>query len=157
MLDLMVGATILLAAVGVVVPIIPGVVLAVAALFVWALLTASSGAWWLFAAAVAVILVGQFGKYLLPGRRMAAAGIPGRSLVVGGLAGIVGFFAIPLVGLPLGFVAGIYLAEHLRLQEWTSARHSTWVALRATGLSMLIELASVLLAGALWLSRVLVA
>lgn len=154
LLDLLVGVALLLAAVGVVIPVLPGVALAVATLLLWALLTPHTGAWWLLAATVGIIAAGQGLKYWLPGRRMTAAGIPRSSLIAGGLAGIVGFFAIPIVGLPVGFVAGTYVAEQMRVREWAAARRSTGVALRATGLAMLIELASVLLAGTFWLSRI---
>jgi hypothetical protein len=50
-----------------------------------------------------------------------------------------------VVGLFVGFVGGIYLAELSRV-GYSSAWPSTWAALKATGLSLLIELASGLLA-----------
>lgn len=153
-LNLLVGLTLLVAAGGVVLPFLPGVLLAVAALLVWAIATPGAGAWALFAAAMAIIVAGQVLKYLLPGRSLTAAGVPGSSLIVGGLVGIVGFFAIPVVGLPIGFVGGVYVAEHYRLRDWPAAKASTITALKATGFSMLIELTSILLAGSLWLAQV---
>ncbi|MGV1004972.1 MAG: DUF456 domain-containing protein [Candidatus Nanopelagicales bacterium] len=153
-LNLLVGLTLLVAAAGVVLPLLPGVLLAVAALLVWAIYTPGAGAWGLFAAALAIIVAGQVLKYLIPGRTMSAAGVPGRSLVIGGLVGIVGFFAIPVVGLPIGFIGGVYVAEHVRLRDWPAAKASTITALKATGFSMLIELASILLAGSVWLAQV---
>jgi uncharacterized protein len=62
-------------------------------------------------------------------------------LVLGGLVGIVGFFVVPVVGLPLGFVLGIYLAELQRVgreNAWPATKH----ALAAVGLALLIELAA---------------
>jgi len=61
----------------------------------------------------------------------------------------VGFFVIPVVGLLVGFVAGIYLAELLRVGR-ARAWPSTGAALRAAGLSLLIELAAGLLAAVVW-------
>jgi hypothetical protein len=81
---------------------------------------------------------------------MSAAGVPGRSILVGGVAAIVGFFVIPFVGLIVGFIGGVYVAEHARLRDWEAARGSTWVAMKATGFSILIELAAVLVAGTIW-------
>jgi uncharacterized protein YqgC (DUF456 family) len=93
---------------------------------------------------------------LLPGRRMRDAGVPGRTLVAGGLLGIVGFFVVPVVGLLLGFVLGVYLAELARIgraRAWPSARH----ALTAVGWSILIELAAALLATAVWVGALVLA
>ena len=55
--------------------------------------------------------------------------------------GVVGFFVIPVVGLFVGFVLGIYLAERRRVGQ-ADAWPSTKAALRAVGLSILIELTS---------------
>ena len=97
-----------------------------------------------------LIGVGAVVKYVVPGRRLQASGVPGRSLVVGGLAGVVGFFVVPVVGLLLGFVAGVYLSELARVGA-ARARTTTVAALRAAGLAMLIELAAGLLAATTWL------
>ena len=76
-------------------------------------------------------------------------------LVVGGLLGIVGFFVIPLVGLFVGFVLGVYLAELQRVGQ-ANAWPSTWAAVKAAGLSILIELASGLLAASAFVVGVVV-
>lgn len=143
--DLLAVTLLLIAAVGVVVPVLPGVLLAAATVLGWAILSGGT-AWWFATAALLVLAVGKVVKYLLPGRRLADAGVPARSLVIAGGAGIVGFFAIPVVGLPVGFVAGAYLAEWHRLRDAAAAGRSTRHALTAVGWSILIELASVLLA-----------
>lgn len=153
-LDVLVAATLLIAAVGIVVPVLPGTVLAVVALVLWATLTGGPAAWSAVVIALLIIGLGQVLKYLVPGRSMTSAGIPGRSIMIGGLAALVGFFVIPVVGILVGFVAGVYAAEHLRLGTWDAARSSTAVALRATGLSIIIELAAVLLAGSVWATAV---
>lgn len=150
LLNLLVGLALLVAAAGIVVPILPGTLLAIGALLVWAILTGGTTAWLAFAAMAAVIGLGQVLKYLLPHRTMSAAGVPGRSILVGGIAAIVGFFVIPFVGLVVGFIGGVYVAEHARLRDWEAARGSTWVAMKATGFSILIELAAVLVAGTIW-------
>ena len=62
------------------------------------------------------------------------------------MLGIVGFFVIPVVGLFLGFVLGIYLAELSRLKESALAWPSTRRALGAVGWSILIELVTGLIA-----------
>jgi hypothetical protein len=51
--------------------------------------------------------------------------------------GIVGFFVVPVVGLFIGFVLGVWLAEMLRLGDSGTAWRSTRHALVAVGLSIL--------------------
>lgn len=149
-LNLLVGIALIVGVAGLIVPGLPGTVLIAGALLVWAILTGGTGAWVAFAIMAVLLAVGQVLKYLLPGRSMQAAGVPGRSIMIGGVAAIAGFFLIPVVGLFVGFIGGVYVAEHLRLQSWPAARQSTWVAMKATGFSMLIELAAALLAIAVW-------
>ena len=59
---------------------------------------------------------------------------------------MVGFFVIPVIGLPIGFVLGVYGAESLRQRDQQAARRSTGLAMRAVGLAILVELAGALIA-----------
>jgi uncharacterized protein YqgC (DUF456 family) len=148
--DLVVGLAVLVGLAGIVVPVLPGSVLILGAVLVWAL-EVGTGPGWLVLGIVALLLVaGAVVKYAVPGRRLKADGVPNRTLVVGGLAGFVGFFVIPVVGLLVGFVLGVYLSEVQRVGRGL-AWPSTASALRAVGLSVLIELAAGLLAALTWL------
>ncbi len=149
-IEVAVAIAIVVGVVGVVVPLLPGAVLVVVALLVWALAEGSPTGWVAFALAAAVVGAGQVLKYTVPGRHLQRHGVPNRSLVAGGLLGIVGFFVIPVVGVVVGFVVGIYLSELQRVGR-RSAWPATRAALRATGLSMLIELASTLIAAVIWI------
>ena len=153
--ELLVGIVIALGLIGVLVPVLPGLVLVWVAILVWALAVRDSAAWTVLALATVLFAAGTIAKYVVPGRRLRRAGVPWRSTAVGAVAGLVGFFVIPVVGLVVGFVLGVYLAEWRRLQApgpaWRSTRH----ALAAAGVSMLIELgAGVVMAGC-WLAGVL--
>lgn len=152
--DLLVALTILGAAVGCVVPILPGGLLALGAIAVWAVVERDAIGWLVLAVAAVLVLAGQVVKYVWPGRQLSANGVPGVSIVTGGLLGIVGFFLVPVIGLPLGFVVGVFGAELVRSRTAAAAWASTVAALKATGLSILIELASVLLAGSVWAAGV---
>jgi hypothetical protein len=68
---------------------------------------------------------------------------------------VIGLFVIPLVGLPVGFVAGVFLAERWRLDSAEAARDSTVLALKAAGWSLLIEFATGLLMALTWLVMVI--
>lgn len=144
---------ILIGLAGVVVPILPGVLLIAGALVVWAWDTGSGLAWGIAWSGVVILALGFVIKYAVPHRRLKDAGVPRRTIVLGAVLGIVGFFVIPVVGLFMGFVGGVWLAESSRLgrgQAWPSTK----AALKATGLSILIELASGLLAAAWFIGGV---
>ena len=137
------------------VPVLPGLLLVLAGILVWALERQDATGWTVLAVATALVVTGSVVKYLLPGRRLRERGVPWSTLALGGLLGVVGFFVIPLLGLPLGFVLGVYLAERSRLQTHEAAWPSTVGALKAVGWSIAIELAAGLLAAAVWLVAVL--
>jgi len=151
----LVGLAILVGLLGVIVPALPGLLLVWGAVLVWALVERTALAWVVLAVATALVATGEVVKYLIPSRRMRAAGVPATSLAAGGVLAIVGFFVIPVVGGLIGFVLGVYLAERLRLPGHAEAWPSTLHALKAAGLSMLIELGAWLLVAGTWLGAVL--
>jgi len=109
--ELVVGLVLLVGLFGVVVQVLPGGLLVLGAIAVWAVLTGTGLAWTVLAVAVVATVVAGAGKYLLAGRHLRSAGVPTSTLVWGGLAGAVGFFVLPVVGLPVGFVLAVYLVE----------------------------------------------
>jgi uncharacterized protein YqgC (DUF456 family) len=98
----------------------------------------------------AVLVVSTLIKYLWPARRMRAADVSTWSLMAGAVLGIIGFFVIPVLGLVIGFVLGIYVAELAKRGDqrvaWTSTKH----ALNGVALSVGVELCGALLATATW-------
>lgn len=138
---------------GIIVPVIPGLLLILGGLLLWAVDVNTSTGWLVFAVAAGFLAVGTVVKYVVPGRRLKAAGVPRSTMVVGGVVGVVGFFVIPVVGLFIGFVLGVYAAERRRLGT-QAAGPATRHALKAVGLSILIELTASLLAVATWATGV---
>jgi uncharacterized protein len=153
----LVGVAIAVGLAGVLLPVVPGLLLCWGAVLVWALAERTAVAWTVLTVATALFAVSQVVKYLVPGRRLRSAGVPWGSLAAGGVLGVVGFFVIPVVGMVLGFVGGVYGAERLRLRTHAAAWPSTVRALQAVGLSVLIELGAGLLIAATWLAAVLLA
>jgi uncharacterized protein len=153
-LEILVALAIAIGLVGVLVPVLPGSLLVGAAVLVWAAGHGGTTAWVVAAVALALLVAGLVVKYLVPGRRLQRAGVPTRTLLLGGVLGVVGFFVVPVVGLPLGFVLGIYLSEWHRLGGRGGAHRDAWPAtvhaLKAVGLGILIELAFGVLAAATW-------
>jgi uncharacterized protein YqgC (DUF456 family) len=146
----LVGLAIAAGLVGIVVAAIPGLILIWAAVGVWAFVEQSFLGWLIFAIATLLAIAGQVAKYVIPGKRLKEAGIPTRSLLLGGLLSLIGFFVIPIVGFVIGFVVGVYLSERGRLGSHAQAWPSTIHALRAAGLSIVIELAAGLFIAGLW-------
>jgi uncharacterized protein YqgC (DUF456 family) len=149
-----VGLAIIIGLAGIVVPVLPGSILIGLAIGVWAIAT-GGWAWAVFAGAALFLVIGAVSTYVLAARRSRAAGVPGSSLVIAGVAGIVGFFVVPVIGLLLFFPLGLFGAEYLRLRDTRDALRTAGIALRAVGLGMLIELGTALLAAGLWLAAVL--
>lgn len=143
--------------VGIVLPILPGLVLVVAGVAVWAVPRGDAVAWIVLGIVVAIVVIGSVAKYLLPGRALRESGVPGRTIAAGAVLGVIGFFVIPVIGLFIGFVLGIYLAELSRLSGHDAAWPSTRRALTAVGWSIVIEMATGLLAAAVWVGALVFA
>jgi uncharacterized protein len=141
--------------VGIVLPILPGLVLVVAGVAVWAVPRGDAVAWIVLGIVVAIVVIGSVAKYLLPGQALRESGVPGRTIAAGAVLGVIGFFVIPVIGLFIGFVLGIYLAELSRLSGHDAAWPSTRRALTAVGWSIVIEMATGLLAAAVWVGALI--
>lgn len=148
---LLCGLAIAAGVVGVIVPVLPGLLLCWLGVLAWAVFgDAGWGKWPVLAVVTGFAVAGTVVKYLWPGRNLKRSGVPNSTLLVGGALGLVGFFVVPIVGLVLGFVLGVWLAERARLGDHRQAWPSTVHALKAAGLSMLIELAAALAIAATW-------
>ena len=153
--EILVAVLIAVGIAGIIVPVLPGTLLVLGAILVWALAVGTATGWLVLGVCAALLVGGSVVKYLVPGRRLKAAGVPHRTLLVGALLAFVGFFVIPLVGMFIGFVLGVYLAERARVGA-SGAWPSTVGALRAVGVSILIELVAAFLAAVTWVVGVAV-
>lgn len=150
--QVLVGLVMVGGLVGVLLPVLPGLLLIWAAGLWWTLADGGGPVRWTVLGVLTVLLaLGTVTKYVLPARSAAARGAPVSTLVVGALAGLVGFFVIPVVGLLVGGIAGIYLAEYARLRDGGRAWTSTRAALVAIGIGVLVELTAGALMVATWL------
>jgi uncharacterized protein YqgC (DUF456 family) len=152
-IDVIAGIVIAFGIVGVVIPVLPGLLLSL----LWALLSgAGQLRWVVLAIATVVAVVGAAIKYLLPSRRLKSVGVPNSALFAGGVLGLIGFFVVPVVGVVIGFVLGVYLVERVRLgpgRAWPSTRE----AITAAGLAMLIEFTTSVAVAVVWVFGLLAA
>ncbi|MGH3544873.1 MAG: DUF456 domain-containing protein [Mycobacteriales bacterium] len=151
------AALMVIGAIGVIVPILPGLLLCLAGVLVWTYFGDHGDIGWIvFGACAAWFVVGTVVKYALAGSRAKRDGVPSRTLLVAGLAGLAGMFLIPIAGLFVGFVAGVWLMEANRLGSTKQAWPATVVALKAVGLAVAVELVTGALIIGTWLVGMLV-
>lgn len=136
--------------VGIVIPVIPGLLLAVLGVLLWAYETGGATAWTFFGVCLAIYLAGVATQFLVPGKRLREQGVKTTTLLLAVVLGIIGMFIIPIVGFIVGFVLGIFLVEQGRSRDRTQAWTRTKHALKAIALSMGIELCAGVLIAVTW-------
>ncbi len=133
---------------GIVVPVLPGSLAILGGLLVWAIWGGSPFGWLVFGIGATFVAAGASAQYLITGRRLKERAIPNRSVIIGLVAGVIGLFVIPFLGLPIGFTIGLLASEYARVRNLREAASTSWTALKSVGLGMLVELALALCAAA---------
>ncbi|UNO39376.1 DUF456 domain-containing protein [Streptomyces sp. MST-110588] len=151
---LAVGLVLLLGLLGVLIPGVPGPPIVWAGVLWWALTEQSDPAWSVLIGATGLLLLNQALIWVLPTRSLRGVGAPYRTLFLSGVAGIAGFFVVPVVGAVLGSVGGLYVLERSRLGSHGDAAASVRTVMRSVGLAVLVELLSCLLVVGGWLCAV---
>ena len=141
---------------GIVVPVLPGGVTIAISLLIWALVLQNTVGWVVFGLGAVLVAIGMTASAVLTGKRLKARRIPNHSIVVGIVVGLVGMFVIPVLGLFIGFAAGLLLSEFLRQRDFGRALASSGVALKAMGIGIIVELGCAFAAGSIWTIGVLV-
>ena len=145
------GLAIVVGVAGTIIPVLPGSILIGASLLAWALWGgAGTTGWVVFGIGLAFVLAGMAAGAILTGRKLKEHSIPSRSVVVGLVLGVAGMFVIPVVGLFVGFAAGLLLSELQRTRAVGTAVASSWAALKATGFGMIVEFGLACLAASTW-------
>ena len=141
--------------VGLLLPVLPGLLLMWAATLGWVLLDGGGAVrWTAFGIITVLVAVGTAAAYWWSGRRASDAGAPWWVLAVGTLGMIIGFFTIPILGVVVGGVAAIWLAELIRLRDAKQAWDTTWAALQGYGIGTGIQVAAGVAVVLVWLMAV---
>lgn len=137
---LIAGALLVVGALGVVLPVLPGSLIIILTLLTWAVLVGGPVVW--VAAVIGMVLaaLGWSASTVMTGRALHRERIPRGPILVAIVAGLVGLFALPPLGLFIGFTLGLFGAElYRRAWDWQSAGRASLKALRAMGLGILLE------------------
>jgi uncharacterized protein YqgC (DUF456 family) len=148
------GLLMLVGLVGIVVPVLPGLLLVWLATALWAFDHPNHWSWAVFGLCGVVYVAGVVTQYLVPGRRLKDAGVKTTTLFLAVVLAVVGFFVIPVVGAPVGFVLGVFLVELGRKRDRRVAWRSTVHAVKAVMTSIGIELLAGFVIVALWVAGV---
>jgi uncharacterized protein YqgC (DUF456 family) len=142
--------------VGVVVPVVPGVVLIGLAGIASTFLLGVEGAGWALVVVLAFLTgAGAIASWVLPTRRGLKSDAARSSLVLALVGAVVGFFVIPVLGIVVGALLGLYLGEHQRTRDRQRAWATTVAVAKSYGVGVLVELAAGLALIAIWLTATL--
>lgn len=148
--SVIVGLALLVGALGTIIPVLPGSMLVIGALLVWAIAISGPIGWTVFAIGALLCGIGMTASAVLTGRKLKQREIPNRSILIGAVLGIIGAFVIPVVGLFVGFIIGLYGSEWARLGDAKQAWDASLVAMKSVGIGMLIEFGCAGAAIAVW-------
>ena len=136
---------------GTVVPLVPGLGLVAAAALAYGIVEGFGGVGVVaFAVIVALFVAGTAAGIVLPKRAAGGAGASRTSLLVGAVGAVIGFFAVPIVGLPLGGAVGVFVGELARSGDRSVAWRSTKATLKGFGVATLVQLGAGLAMAVVW-------
>ncbi|MGH2698916.1 MAG: DUF456 domain-containing protein [Actinomycetota bacterium] len=139
----LIGLAMAVGLIGSLLPLLPGLPIIWAAAFVYGLIDGFGGEGTVAIVLITVLAVaGIAAGLVLPHRRVAARGAPATTVAIGVVLGIIGFFAIPVVGLVVGAVGGVLLAERARTGDWATAWTTTRDMLVGFGIGVAVEFAA---------------
>jgi uncharacterized protein YqgC (DUF456 family) len=137
--DFLAGVLVLAGLVGIVVPVLPGLLLQIGAIAFWAFEESSFVGWVVLVLAIVLAIAASVIKFVFPGKRLKEAQVPGWLVLVAVSVAIVGLFVIPVVGAPIGFVLTIYLFERARHggeRAWPSTKSALRAVLQSIGIEL---------------------
>ena len=154
--EILVGLAMLAGLVGVVIPFLPGIVLIWGAAVVWAITLpgGGTGRWVAVALITALGAAGLVAATALPARRATEVGAPAWVLAAGAAGMVAGLFLIPVVGALIGWPAGVFLAELMRLRDARAAWATTYSTWKGMGIGIGVQLAAGVAMIGVWLAAV---
>lgn len=144
------GILLVVSALGTIFPVLPGSLLTIGTLLAWGWLLGSSASWWAAGLGMGIAVLGWSASAILTGRKLKEHQVPKGAILFAAIGAIAGAFIIPVLGLFIGFAVGLFAGESVRRREISGAFSSSWAALKAMGLGIVVEFGCVLLASSIW-------
>lgn len=140
LLTIATAIVLVVALLGTLLPVIPGIGLMWAAALVYGLIVGfdTFGVATMIFLSILTIASVALG-FLVPKRAAEEFGVQRSSQLVGLVFGVVGFFLIPVFGVIIGALAGILLAEYLDKDDMQLAWQATVATAKGFGISALIQ------------------
>ena len=136
---------------GTVIPFLPGLALIWATALVYGLLVGFGAVGISVMVLLTVIVAAGIVKSILVPRRMAEGhGVSGWSQVLALVGAVLGIVFIPFVGVLVGALVGLFVAELVNQRNWSAAARATVVVAKSFGVSTLIDVALAMLMIGLW-------
>jgi len=142
---------------GTVVPVLPGLVLVWAAALVYGLVAGFGTVGVVaFVIITGLAVVGIVISFVIPRRAAARGGATRSSMWLGALLAIAGFFVVPVVGLVVGGVLGVFLGEVARTRNTTAAWRTTIATIKGFGMASVLQVVVALAMVIAWVPWVVV-
>ena len=140
--EVLIGLTMAIGIIGTLIPVLPGLLLVWLAGLAWAILDgADTTHWIIFAFMTLIFLVGCGLSFYLPAKSIKGESVPKWTFLVSSGFALISFFVIPIAGLPLGYIFGVFVCQLMAGREFHRALRATGTTLKAIGLVSLIHFA----------------
>ena len=126
---------------GVVIPVLPGLALIWAVALGYGLIVGFGTIGTATMILLTLLLLGSVVLgFVIPKRSTDAHGVRWTSQAAALVGAVIGFFAIPIVGVPVGALLGVLLAERVDKSDWQMAWGSTKALAKGLGINVLVQL-----------------
>lgn len=157
LLVLLTAIVIAVGVLGTVLPIVPGLWLIWFACLVFGLIDGFDATAWVAMTVITVAAIaGTAAGVYLPQRTVAAGGLSVPAQLFALALGVVGFFAIPVIGAVLGFVGGVFVAALAQERDVPVAWRSTVAALRGIAIGSAVQFGAGMAMAIVWIAWVAV-
>ena len=138
--EVFIGLAMAIGLVGTLIPVLPGLVLVWLAGLAWTILDgADTTHWIIFAIMTLIFIAGLSLSFYIPTKSAKGRSAPKWTFPVASLFAIIGFFIIPIAGLPLGFIFGVFISHLISGREFHRAIREVGSTLKALGLVSLVQ------------------
>ena len=139
--ELVIGLCMAIGLLGTFIPVLPGITLMWAVGLAWVILDGGGWIrWLLFAAMTALFIAAHVSSVRIPAKKVASLQPARGTMIIASICAVIGFFVIPIFGLPIGFAIGVFVWDLIKFREFHRANRVTRETLKSFGLVALIHL-----------------